>query len=866
MRTAPFAHYLPYWATRTLQTPDGELSVLVLVDGTFLVAAEVHGIDVYSSSNGAINQAAVGMRTTLNMLPPGAFLQAIWRTGETFSDVIEDYARSSGGAHAVLDEQRRRRADEMRRDGGLVRGKLVYWLGIKKALGNLRRDDATFFEKAVEAILGRSTTARGEITADAVQAAANTLGALQRAVFSQLERSGLGLRLLSEEGILQELQDALNPASGTTLPPVRIVDDPAAFSAAELDDDTLLYRPLSLREQLPCGDLTWEDDRYLLDEPATPHRVLSLQRLPPLTNPALCLGYQFASRQPLRFSLTALATDKERLTEQMIRRRNMMAAQAAGNVRDVAAEVAIGEFEHMLENMITLDQKLFVTSAQVVVSGRDVDQLDRATRDAKQAFSDLGAALTTESGRQMQAALATLPGNGLSAPSTRTLMTNNVADLLPYFEPSLGDEEAQFLYHTRQGGLRRVSMGSDKPNKNALVFGSSGSGKSFNVGVLFEELGLSAGCPVLIVDVQGPEVSNYRVLAELFGGSYTALSATRDISFNPFFSHEEIVATGPGGKAVIDEEKVAYLKKLVCVMALPAERSADTALAYDIARTAVLHAYKATRKKARPPLLRDVVAMLDAYEAAQPEYQALAREMFLNLSTWVKDPLRARLIDAPRNFEGTAPFQVFDFYGLERDRELATVLLLSVSFHIWATIQRYPRELTKYIVFDECWKLLTHPVAADIVAELYRTGRKWGASSWAITQDLTDFTNSPVSAALLANAPTVFLNKHVENHAEVARVCGLNARQEHLFRSLEFKAGSYSELLLVDRAKQESAVCRLKPTAFDLWLNTSKPEDVGFRERLQRERGLSLLEAIRACADEFPNGAPTNLVRKEAAA
>ncbi|MFZ9890020.1 MAG: VirB4 family type IV secretion system protein, partial [Myxococcota bacterium] len=424
------------------------------------------------------------------------------------------------------------------------------------------------------------------------------------------------------------------------------------------------------------------------------------------------------------------------------------------------------------------------------------------------------------------------------------------------FVPSLGDDEAQLLYHTRQGTLRKVSFGQEKPNKNVLVLGGSGSGKSFHVASVFEQACLAEGGPVLVIDVQGPEVSNYRVLCDVLGGSYVSLAGTHDIAFNPFFAHDELLVQESGAqKKSIDEEKVGYLKQLVCVMAVPGIHDhPHKALCYDIARTAILSAYAATKGEGRAPLLRDVVRQLEAFKATQPEYAPLARDMYLQLQTWTKDPVRARLLDRPSSFKYDAPFQVFDFFGLEKDKDLASVLLLSVSFYVWSCIQRYPREMTKFVLFDETWKLLTHPVAAEIVAELYRTGRKWGASTWAITQDLSDFENSPIHGALLANAATIFLNQHVAAHDRVAHLVGLNTRQTSLFKGLRFKGGVYSELLMVDRAQSEAAVLQLRPTPFDLWLNSTNPADVGFRARLQKERGLSIVDALRACAEEFPRG------------
>ena len=42
------------------------------------------------------------------------------------------------------------------------------------------------------------------------------------------------------------------------------------------------------------------------------------------------------------------------------------------------------------------------------------------------------------------------------------------------------------------------------------------------------------------------------------------------------------------------------------------------------------------------------------------------------------------------------------------------------------------RDVAKFVVFDECWKFLTDETASSIVAELFRTGRKWNASTWSL--------------------------------------------------------------------------------------------------------------------------------------
>ena len=113
-----------------------------------------------------------------------------------------------------------------------------------------------------------------------------------------------------------------------------------------------------------------------------------------------------------------------------------------------------------------------------------------------------------------------------------------------------------------------------------------------------------------------------------------------------------------------------------------------------------------------------------------------------------------------------------------------------------------------------------------------------------------------MSSALLANSSTIWLNKHAEGHDTVANFCQLNARQAHLFKGLQFQSGRFSEVLFVDRVQNDATILRNYPTAFDLWLNTTNPADVSLRDRVRRDEGVSMAQAIRLCAERHPQGAP----------
>ena len=874
----PFAHHLPYWHTRSWATNRGPLSAAVLFDGTLFCGFEASGVDVFSSEDERLNEVAARLRTALNALPPGAYVQTEWSVGHRFDDVLDDYERQCRRGPDIVREQRAARLAFLKNDATVRRGRLYFYVGLRRPFGAFSAFGAT--AGLLDKLLRREKKGPESITPDDALAAAQTLADIAHRFAGELTLAGMKVRFLDEAGLVERIFVDLNPISAQTAPPPAIVDGPG--TSVEGLSPYLISRQFTLREQLPRGDLFAGDHHFTVDEPSVLSRALSLQTLPSETTPDYLFNAQFALEKPCRIVSTFEATDLQKLTETFLRKQRIATSETGGSVRNIQAEIALGDIQAMIQQLSKYDQRIFEASVTAIVTGADDAELDRSSAAIKEAFRN-NADLTCEVGRQLRSFLASLPGYGFSSPRTWRLHTSAAADLVPYFVPSLGDNEAQLVYHTRQSALRKVSYAktSPRPNRNALVFGPAGSGKSFTIANVFEQAGLADGATVRVIDVQGPKVSNYKVLAELFGGSYVALGADDvDVSLNPFPAPDDLRIPHPQdpSRMTVDPEKIDFLARLLAVMTVPDfAASHHRALYLEVAKDAVVFAYdnvrslhaRATGSKegAPAPLFSDVLAVLNVaapadervknrYRPREREYEPLARSMYLQLDARLRNPRWARLLNRPGSFSSQAQMQVFDFFGMEKDMELATVLIMIVANYIWSDIQSAPRDVTKFVMWDECWKLIGHPTAAETVAELFRTGRKWGASVWAITQSLNDLLTSPVSSALLANSSTIWLNRHAEGHDAVANFCQLNQRQAHLFKGLQFQSGRYSEVLFVDRVAGDASILRNFPTAFDLWLNTTNPADVALRDRVKREEGVSMAQAIRLCAERYPQGAP----------
>ncbi len=97
------------------------------------------------------------------------------------------------------------------------------------------------------------------------------------------------------------------------------------------------------------------------------------------------------------------------------------------------------------------------------------------------------------------------------------------------------------------------------------------------------------------------------------------------------------------------------------------------------------------------------------------------------------------------------PLGCFDLKGMEALPDLQAICLFIITDFVWREVQADKTQM-KFMIFDECWKLLENESGALFIAEVFRTFRKYMASAVAISQNIDDFAKSKVATAILPNA------------------------------------------------------------------------------------------------------------------
>lgn len=196
----------------------------------------------------------------------------------------------------------------------------------------------------------------------------------------------------------------------------------------------------------------------------------------------------------------------------------------------------------------------------------------------------------------------------------------------------------------------------------------------------------------------------------------------------------------------------------------------------------------------------------------------------------------------------------FDLKGLESYPDLQAVCLYLITDLVWREVQR-DRSQMKFIVFDECWKLLKDEAGLVFIEEVFRTVRKYYCSAIAISQDLLDFLNSKISSALLPNCSVKWILMQNQNDfSKMKEALGLNENEVQLIQSLYQKKGEFSEAFLL-AGPEKRTVAVIEPLPLELWLATTDPRDLSAIEDLRKKNpDLPQLELLKILSQKYPKG------------
>jgi conjugal transfer ATP-binding protein TraC len=592
------------------------------------------------------------------------------------------------------------------------------------------------------------------------------------------------------------------------------------------------YDPENLRSSILFTDAAILPTGFLLSD--WHHRVISLKVLPEITYPTLASvmrGLPFDSRLFMSIHVPNQTKELEALQTQRRLAFSMARGKKSG-VSDLDSEAKYLDLETLLEQMITQGEKVFHVSVNVLLRSKTIEDLESQVSQTLMTFRELSSA------EGMEETLASFDiFSEFAIPNCRAkerfkrIKTSNLCDLLPIYGPWRGFDQPSCLLRTNMGNLFSFDpFSSSLVNANQLISGGSGSGKSFLTNLILLQM-LKENPKVFFVDIGG----SYAKLCDNLGGQYLPLGVDNGLSINPFdLGPEEVEPSS---------DKIKFLLGLVEL--ITKEEGKEKLPKFERAEIedALTQVYKGGVK---PKLssLRDILL-----DHADPTIKRLGRI----LTSWCGETPFGRFIDRDTNIELQNPIVAWDLKGVEKFPELQGVCLYLITEFIWRAAQK-DRFTKKFLVFDECWQLLKEDAGCSLIESIYRTGRKYQLSAISLSQDITDFANSKIAAAIIPNCSIKWiLMQNQSDPKRIKEILSLNDAEVGLIGALSQKKGYYSEAFLIAQKQRISLVIESLPLEY--WIATTDPQDLSMIEKFSNENpAFSKINALEKLSQLYPQG------------
>ena len=801
--------------------------------------------NVGAISDAAVEQMSMVLQGLFRSLVPGTAIQVIMHMAPTDRvDRWSDFRKDAPDLYRLNEFQEANMKQGMAHADGARRWRLRDTTTLMTARLSAPVPDLGRRQRGLSLFRSEQKLLRhlNRVTETVLARVAEELEELRMLCESVLDMAGVGHERLDCGGIQREVARLLQPwqrgARGydDELP---MREQVLSVPARTTDQGAWIFGP---DETVADGEREWEA------------RVMSLQQAPPRTYPGMLSSLHpprdaepFAPWEALPDTPLTLVTqvgvpDQEDERSMLRQKRNFAYIQRNNlfGEEDPEKKQLRQDLDAMMRDTTS---HILHTRVHLVLWGRAGRSMASTFSAITQAGRRVGLEFMPEPIIGHQLFLQCLPlGLNLKYPReqmlrrSRRIPAMSAAHLLPLYGDYTGSATPAQLYANARGEAVCVDF-FDRPLPHTIVAGMSRSGKSFLVNHLIQQV-LPLGASVCILD----RWASYDTTTEVYKGEYAAIDLDRPICFNPFAGdlgqeHKTFLvalidqmASGVSGK---DAAGFGQEQKAVCSQALQAYAE-----------------WHAENRAGEEPVLRE---FHDLLRNPPFEDEGIGRGIALRIAQYVGKGEYAGFVDGRNQLDMTNNLTVFELAGLDKAKDLQSVLLLSLMYRLMKYITNPDaRQQRKYLILDEAWALLKQESAAAFLEEAARALARFRCCAMFMTQQVSDF-DSPAAQAVKNNSGNyVLLQQNPEQIHIIAELFDLTEQEIRLLSKVHVRP-TWGEAFLW-QPDGAGGIIRLVPDPFLRWLASQKPHERGAREKLKAELGGDLMGAVSQLAREYPLG------------
>ncbi len=451
-------------------------------------------------------------------------------------------------------------------------------------------------------------------------------------------------------------------------------------------------------------------------------------------------------------------------------------------------------------------ERFFQFSLYITLIADNITQLEQSTKRLTSTLSSLllvpkVATLQMEDGLK-----TTLPFGQDRLSIARNMDTSSLASTFPFTSATLTQDKGILYGVNQQNGSLVIFDRYSLENANEVVFGKSGSGKSFTIKLEIIRQ-FMFGSEIIVID---PE-REYEKLAKAMGGEHVDFSPVSPIKLNPF-DLSGIYEEGENELGL----KILSIRALLKIMLGALDPSHDATLDHalvDTYRQKGITQDPSTQTKT-PPLMVDLYQIL----AANPD--PIAKDLALRLEKFVTGSLSG-LFNQQSNFDINNPLTVFSIRDLED--ELRPIAMHIILDFIWTKVRKSLKK--RLLIVDEAWYLMKNEESASFMYGIAKRARKYYLGLTTATQDVQDFLSNDYGKAVLANSSLQIILKQSPTEIEtVVKTFYLSVGEKQLLLSAGIGEGLFF-------AGQSHVALQIVAAPFEKEIINTNPEEMQKKEQ-----------------------------------
>ncbi len=409
----------------------------------------------------------------------------------------------------------------------------------------------------------------------------------------------------------------------------------------------------------------------------------------------------------------------------------------------------IEEYNHDLNER---DQRLLLSHITIVHCADSLKDLNEDTDALKTTARQQGCELVELALQQEDGMITALPFGinrfiGKDGSRLRTLTTESLASFIPFTVQELLDKNGIYYGQNKLNKSPLFINRKDGMNGNAVILGSSGSGKSFKKKEELAAILLNTNDKVILID---PEREYVHMVREM-GGQVIRLAADSTDHINAM----EINANYNDGSNPVTL-KSEFILTLYAMTEGSSELNPKAKSVIDRCVKLVYADYIANGYLGEQPTLQDLRDEI----ARQPE--PIAADIALILELYTSGSLN--LFSKPTNVDMESRLICFDICDLGEN--LMSIAMLVVTDFINSTLAQNRNDQTwTWVDIDELYLMFMREYTATFFHKLWKRIRKYGGLCTGITQELGDLLKSPTARTMLANSDFLIMLSASESDA-----------------------------------------------------------------------------------------------------